>query len=360
MAGRHRGRKRRPFLALGLVLLVGLALAGGLLLATGGDRPVLRTPVARSPTQEPAETPPTLTPSAAPSPSPSPTPRRRRLVIHGTGDVNLDPTYIPNLRIHGYAYAWSGLRGLFRRDDLTVVNLECAVSTLGTPEPKDFTFRGDPAALPAMRRAGVEVASLGNNHSGDFGPKALIDTRRNLVRAGIAPVGAGADLNEATKPALFEIDGWKVAVLGFGGVFPTYDWFAGPDHPGMASGDHIPTMVRAVKAADRVADLVIVSIHWGVELDLRPRPEDVERAHAMIDAGADAIFGHHAHRLQPMGVYKGRPIFWGLGNFVWPYFSAASAKTAVAEVVVRPNGKVRGRLIPAYIVSDGHPVLRGS
>jgi poly-gamma-glutamate synthesis protein (capsule biosynthesis protein) len=78
----------------------------------------------------------------------------------------------------------------------------------------------------------------------------------------------------------------------------------------------------------------------------------------MIDAGADVIFGHHAHRLQPMEVYEGKPIFYGLGNFVWPHFSAEGSATAVAEVTVRPDGTLKGRLLPAYILSDGHPVLR--
>jgi poly-gamma-glutamate synthesis protein (capsule biosynthesis protein) len=100
-----------------------------------------------------------------------------------------------------------------------------------------------------------------------------------------------------------------------------------------------------------------VAIHWGVELDLRPRPEDVERAHAMIDAGADVIFGHHSHRLNPMSVYKDRPIFWSLGNFVWPDFSAAGSATAVAEVTVTAEERYQGRLLPARIESSGHPVL---
>jgi poly-gamma-glutamate synthesis protein (capsule biosynthesis protein) len=102
---------------------------------------------------------------------------------------------------------------------------------------------------------------------------------------------------------------------------------------------------------------VVVVIHWGVELDTEPRAEQVVETHRMIRAGADVIFGHHAHRLQPMEVYRGRPIFYGLGNFVWPRFSVAGATTAVAEVVVRPDGRIRGRLLPATIVSSGHPVL---
>jgi poly-gamma-glutamate capsule biosynthesis protein CapA/YwtB (metallophosphatase superfamily) len=325
----------------------------------GGRSPAGAGPVTRDPSTpatERAAPGTTIRPSAPGEPAP---PARGTLLIHGTGDVNLDASYIPAFREHGYEWAWSGLEGLFLRDDLTVVNLECAVSELGTPQPKDFTFRASPAALPPARSAGVEVANLGNNHSRDFGVEALLDTRAHLDANGIAPVGAGKDLAEATRPALFELNGWTVAVLGFGGVYPTLDWFAGPDHPGMASGDDIPTMVEAVRSAGRVADIVVVAIHWGVELDLQPRPEDVERAHAMIDAGADVIFGHHSHRLNPMAVYRGRPIFWSLGNFVWPSFSAAGSATAVAEVTVTPDERYRGRLIPASIRSSGHPVLTG-
>lgn len=79
----------------------------------------------------------------------------------------------------------------------------------------------------------------------------------------------------------------------------------------------------------------------------------------MIDAGADGIFGHHAHRLQPLAEYAGRPIAWGLGNLVWPDFSPAGSRTAVAQFVVEPDGSVTGCLLPAYIVSPGHPELTG-
>ena len=300
----------------------------------------------------------------APGPSPSvlvpPSPARGTLVVHGTGDVNVDPGYIPTLAAHGHGYAWSGLDGLFQRDDLTVINLECPVSELGTPVPKEFTFRGDPAALPVMRRAGVEVANLGNNHSMDYGKEAMLDTRERLLANDIVPIGAGRNAAEANRAAVFEVDGWSVAFVGFGGVVPSPDWIATERSPGMADGDDIPSMVAAVRAADRRADLVFVAIHWGVELDTAPRPEDVQRAHAMIDAGADAIFGHHSHRLNPMGEYRERPIFWSLGNFVWPNHSHEGSVTAVAEVRVTPAGRVSGRLLPAFIEDAGHPVLQSA
>jgi len=285
--------------------------------------------------------------------------RKGTIVIQGTGDVNVDPSYIPTFTSQGWDYAWSGLDGLLRSDDLTVINLECAVSDKGTAVPKEFNFRGDPAALPAMRRAGVEVANLGNNHAYDFGPDALLDTVRNVRSARIAPVGAGATQRDAISPALFERDGWTVAVLGFDQVVDPYpDAIATASKPGTAAGHDTHAMLRAVRDAARRADIVVVTIHWGVELDTVPRPEQVALGHRFVDAGADMVFGHHPHRLQPLDVYRGKPIFWSLGNFVWPNFSVAGSTTGVARVVVRPDGSLRARLLPAYIEAMGHPVMR--
>jgi poly-gamma-glutamate synthesis protein (capsule biosynthesis protein) len=286
-------------------------------------------------------------------------PPKGTVVIQGTGDVNLDPDYIPALGANGYHYAWSALEGIFHEDDLTVINLECAPSDIGAPEPKEFVFRCPTESLSSLSAAGVEVANMGNNHSGDYGKDALVDGRARLIDSGVAPVGAGGDVVEAGEPAVFEANGWKIAVVGFGGVFPTPAWFATEDRAGMRDGDDIPSMVAAVEAAEAVADIVVVAIHWGVELDIEPRPEDVERALAMIEAGADVIFGHHPHRMQPLEMVDGAAVFWSLGNFVWPRHSAAGSTTAVARAVVHPDGSIDACLIPAFIENPGQPVLTG-
>jgi poly-gamma-glutamate capsule biosynthesis protein CapA/YwtB (metallophosphatase superfamily) len=116
-------------------------------------------------------------------------------------------------------------------------------------------------------------------------------------------------------------------------------------------------MVAAIEAADEQADLVVVTVHWGVELDTVPRPEDVARATAMVEAGADMVFGHHSHRLNPLGFEEGAPVFWSLGNFVWPKLSEASSTTAVGRVEVARDGTIRACLIPAQIASPGRPVV---
>ena len=360
--GAHRRRSRFPslWLWIGLIVLIGAAAW----FRVTGDDDLRATAAVDRPARSASMPVPsaTLTKPAATSSSPTagPTPARGKLVIHGTGDVNLDPSYITTYAANGYGYAWSGLQGLFREDDLTVVNLECAVSDLGSPLPKQFTFRGDPAALPAMRRAGVEAASLANNHSYDFGPTALVDTRKNLLANDIQPVGAGKNQHQALAPAVFEIEGWTVAVVGFDKVVDPYpDAIATDAKPGTAAGHDEDLMVDTVRGVAKDAGIVVVMIHWGVELDTQPRGADVDLGHRLIDAGADMIFGGHAHRLQPMETYRGRPIFYSLGNFVWPNFSVAGSTTAVAEVTVSPKGRVTGRLLPALITSPGHPVLTG-
>ncbi len=284
---------------------------------------------------------------------------KQRLVISGTGDVNLDPAFVRSFPSRGYEYAWSGLDDMFNKDDLTVVNLECSASDLGTPWDKPWTFRCDPGALPSMAAAGVDVANLANNHAMDYGFDAMIDARGNLAGVGIDPVGAGANAAEAYAPVLVERNGWTIAILGGGGVHPeTGSWIATDDRPGMTDGDSAEAMTEAIRAADEIADLVLVTIHWGKQGTTEPRAFEIRLAEAFIDAGADGIFGHHQHVLQPLGWYAGKPIAWGLGNFVWQAGSTQARTTAIAQFVYEPDGRIGACLIPVIIENTGHPVLQ--
>jgi Bacterial capsule synthesis protein PGA_cap len=366
-AARHARPSRSPraFAAfvVGLLLLLGIvvgvkALTGGGSTGSAGPHGTT-TPAPSNGTGPPATSGPAPTSgSTSPSPTATKPAHRGRLLIHGAGDTNVEPGYI-GVSPSNYDFMLSGMGGLFLRDDLTVVNLECSVTRIGTPVPKEFNFHGDPAALPYLKRGGVDVANLANNHSYDYGPDALVDTRKNVEEAGLAPVGAGKDPAEAEKPALFHIKGWTVAVVGIDKVVDPYpEAIAGPNHPGTACGHDVDCMVQEVKRAAAVSDLTIVDIHWGVELDTVPRSDDEAIAQRLVDAGADIIFGGHSHRLQPLDMIDGKPVFWSLGNFVWPHLSVDGSTTAVGEVVVMPNGHMTAKLLPVYIDPSGHPVLR--
>lgn len=337
-------------LAIGCVAILALALAS---LPDQMDDAVAvrssRAPEETTPVRATASVPPT----AVPVP-------RGTLLLHGTGDVSFDPNWVTTFRSQGYGWAWTGLGGLFQHDDLTVINLENPVSNLGAAVPKQFNFRGDPAALPLAFKAGIDVANIGNNHGYDQGPEALLDTRRLLIANGIAPIGAGKDEVEATEAAFFTRKGWRIAVVGIANVVePEPLSIAAPGHPGVSCNDDLACMADAVRRAAADSDLVVVHIHWGVELHPEPNAFQIQIAHTLVDAGADIIFGGHSHRLGGVDLYRGRPVFWSLGNFVWPAMSVAGATTGVAEVVVSPSGTFRARIRPAYINPSGHPVLRG-
>jgi len=350
-------------LKLAIVAIGGLVVGAGAFAAWGlggaNEGAPSTTRVSAVEASSPTTTTSSTTSTTVPVTTTATLPEKGYLVIHGTGDVAVDPDYIPALATEGWDHAWSGMDRLFVEDDLTVINLECVPSDIGSPLDKAFVFRCPTETLPSMKANGIDVANLGNNHSGDFGKEALVDGRQNLISAGIGPVGAGRDVAEAGEPALFEVNGWTVAVVGFGGVAPNESWYATTDSPGMRSGDHSASMVEAVAAADALADLVVVTVHWGIELDTTPRQDDIERAEAMIEAGADVIFGHHPHRMQPLEMVGDAAVFWSLGNFVWPHNSVPSATTAVARAVVAPDGAIEACLIPAYIETHGHPVLTG-
>lgn len=284
---------------------------------------------------------------------------KTRLVVNGAGDVNLDPAFVRSFPATGYEDAWTGLFGVFTRDDLTVVNLECSPSLLGTPWDKLWNFRCDVAALPSMADAGVDVANLANNHGMDYGFDAMLDGRQNLLDVGILPVGTGENIDEAYTPVIVERNGWTIAIIGSGGVNPeSGSWLALEDRPGMTHGDDTESIAEAVSMATEIADIVLVTAHWGEQGTTQPRTFERRQAEAWIDAGADGVFGHHQHMLQPLEWYHDRPIAWGLGNFVWQAYPQAAKRTAIAQFVFEPDGRIGACLVPVVIERTGHPVVQ--
>ena len=185
----------------------------------------------------------------------------------------------------------------------------------------------------------------------------MLDASERLWAADIAEVGAGSSQLDALEPALFAVDGWRVAVLGLAG-FVEFPWqIAGPDSPGLADGYDAATMADAVRRADAIADIVVVAIHWGREGVTTPVPSQIDRGHVLVDAGADIVFGHHPHRLQPVERYGGGVIFHSLGNFQWPWLSTASADSAVGQVIITPDGALHPCLLDATIVAHGRTTL---
>lgn len=382
---RHGERSRGPFLV-GVLVIVGVAaIAGGITgrFDLGGTEPVAiasrsaspsptetLAPVTVSPSAEPSPSPsvepspsespepsdspePSVSPSVDPSATPSPAGARGAIVIQGGGDVSLDPAFLPVLRSKGFAWAWSGLGGVFGRDDLSIVNLECPATTVVAPAPRTPVFRCSPEALSSARAAGIDVMNQANEHVFDQGTDGFLDSLRRLRAAGIAPVGAGGNSASAIAPAVFERSGWKIAVVGLGQLTTQA---ATASSPGTAGLD-FASALAGIRAAAQVADIVVVTVHWGSDGDTQPRSLQVEQAKQMVAAGADIIFGHHSHRLQPLRFVDGAPVFFSLGNLVWAAFSDGSTTTGIGRVTISAEGKIEASIVPARIASSAHPVL---
>lgn len=348
------------------------ACGGGGGAATAADTPATYAPIVTLPTPATTTTAsPAATTTAAPAPATT-TPTQApvtvapavavkgRLVVSGVGDVNLDPGFVRTFPSQGYEIAWSGLQRIFVEDDLTIVNLECSAGRGGTPWDKTWVFACDPDSYPIAAEAGVDVANQANNHGVDYGFDAMLDGSALLRTAGIAAVGAGASRSEAYAPAVIEVDGWTVAVIGLSAVGPENgSWSAGDARPGVASATDLDAATAAIRAADEVADLVFVTVHWGEQGDTAPRAWVRRLGEAYVEAGADGVFGHHSHVLGPLTWHEGRPIAWGLGNFVWQAHPPESVDTAIAQLVFEPDGRIGACLIPVRIESTGHPVVQG-
>ena len=201
--------------------------------------------------------------------------------------------------------------------DLTVGNLECAIVKKGHAVDKPFTFRGPEKALPLLKKY-FSAVSLANNHSGDWGKQGF-STELELLRETKLPYfGGGADTTEAHRPLVLTASGRRVAFLGYND-YPPRSFAAGPSTPGTAwlVGRDV---VRDIKLARTRADLVVVFLHWGEDLEPEVSDEQKALARKFIDAGADAVIGGHSHLTQTVEWHKDRPIVYSLGNFVFDYF----------------------------------------
>lgn len=233
------------------------------------------------------------------------------------GDVMMAGNVERLVEQHGYDYPFQNVREMLLKSDLSVANLETSVTEGGEPEDKQYVYRTKPKALAAMRDHGIRLVTLANNHSMDYGVEGFLDTLDHLEQAGILHVGAGRNEAEAYRPAVVELNGVRTAFLGFSMVVPHASWKAEGDRPGVAQTYDYRQPTEAIRKARQEADLVVVLVHWGEERKEEPNGRQKEMARRYIDAGADLVVGSHPHVLQGAEQYKGKWIFYSLGNFIF-------------------------------------------
>jgi len=211
--------------------------------------------------------------------------------------------------------------------DIRVANLECVVAVGGTAEAdKPYAFRAPPRTLRVLERH-FDALGLANNHTGDYGPNAFEEMLDLLKEHGIRYFGGGRDLASAHAPLMIERSGLRIALLGYDEFLPR-SFEADADKPGVAWSENEQVQLDIVEARARLgADIVIPFMHWGWEYERRPSPRQRRLARLMIDAGADAVVGAHPHVIQAVELYKGKPIVYSLGNFVFDGFKDTASNT---------------------------------
>jgi poly-gamma-glutamate synthesis protein (capsule biosynthesis protein) len=271
------------------------------------------------------------------------------------GDVHFEGAI--RSRLADPSTALAPIAPLLSGADVTMVNLESAVTLRGERAAKEYTFRAPAAAYAALRAAGVDVVTVANNHGMDYGVTGLRDTIAAASAARFPIVGIGLDAAAAYRPWRTTVRGQRLAFFGATHVLDdalAAAWTAGPGKPGLASAYAEARFLDAVRAARADSDTVVVYLHWGRERSQCPIERQADIARKLVAAGADVVVGSHAHVLLGGGRYGSAFVHYGLGNFVFYARGGLGAQTGVLTLTVTGRDVDRYAWSPA-VISGGVP-----
>ena len=268
-----------------------------------------------------------------------------------TGDILLDRGVRRVINQHGVDHLFSdGIDSVFRSAQVVVGNLECPATKIEAPVFKQYIFRGEPEWLEALKRHGITHLNLANNHSIDQGREGLIDTYQNILAAGMTPLGAGENMQQAAAPVLLASAPRKVwLVPSLRLALENYAYL--PDKPCVSQEpmDSLLQRVFRLRQADSTA-VIIVSLHWGGEHTLEPVPRQRHDAHMLIHAGADVLICHHAHTLQTIEDYHGHKIYYSIGNFIFDPTKPLNSKACIVRLrITKEKDGLQTETIPINI-----------
>jgi hypothetical protein len=274
------------------------------------------------------------------------------------GDFAPTDRAVPYLERHGYGYPFSGTARRLAAYPAVVANLEAPITASDAkwPLPKEYSYKIDPAAAPAIARAGIDVVTLANNHSHDYGSRGLADTLRALDGVGIAHIGADLTEAKARRGLVLDTAGgrlgllsyledklsWRLWTLSYALDLPFHSW------PGSAPALEAD-MAQDIARLRARSDAVAVVIHFGENYEPVTAGQEA-LARAAIDLGAAAVIGHHSHQAQPVGAYRGRPIVYSLGNYAWGAIGHPGMRFGMGAALCLEGGRIRGvELLPLLV-----------
>ncbi|HEY4832001.1 MAG TPA: CapA family protein [Waddliaceae bacterium] len=274
----------------------------------------------------------------------------KSLKILFAGDLMLDRGTKSTIKRNGPAFLFGNIKPFLSNVDFSIANLECVIAeTSLKPLAKRFVFLGNPEWLSAIHDNGITHLNLANNHSFDYGEEGLRQTVSNLNKYGIQPIGFNAKNSPGCLPTIIEKNEIHLAI--FSSCFlEQQDTLICNESASVLSGK-----IRAFKKI-HPDYLVFVCLHWGIELKSTPTPEQIEQAHLIINAGADAIIGHHPHVVQTIEHYNGKYIFYSIGNFIFDNNYPPSNTGIFGIFSLSKNGIASVDIIPFTMVHS-KPIL---
>lgn len=269
------------------------------------------------------------------------------VTVNAVGDIMISNQAASLVDSAGTVYPLAKVKALLADADLRVGNLESPISDTGVKFNKTYALRIPVRHAGVLTDGGFEVMTLANNHILDNGEDALRNTIHVLDGLGIQHVGAGMDIAEARKPAIFKRKGTKIGFLGYSLTFPEEFW-AGKKRPGTAYGS-ANCLQKDIPALRSQVDILIVVFHWGIEKLPKIKSYQKRLGHLAIDLGADAVVAHHPHVLQGIELYKGRPIAYSLGNFCFGAWTKSVWDSAILKLFFSDRQFLKAEVIPILV-----------
>lgn len=253
------------------------------------------------------------------------------------GDTMMDWSVRSAVNRYGPDFPFRQVRNEVYKADYAILNLETAITNRSIKYKKTFNFKSDSKSLSGIKNAGFDMVNLANNHTLDYRVDGFVDTLRNLSNYQLAYVGGGYNNREAYAAKTVLVKNKKVKFLAFSQI-PPMGWGALNNRPGVADGYNISKIINIIKSERKSADYLIVFFHWGREGQNRPSSAQRLNARHFIDAGTDLVVGSHPHVLQGFEYYKGKPIAYSLGNFLFPsYVHGRNAQTGLLKLKIQDN-----------------------
>jgi poly-gamma-glutamate synthesis protein (capsule biosynthesis protein) len=273
-------------------------------------------------------------------------------ILIAVGDIMLSRGVAVKIASNGSDYPFLQIKDYLDSADIVFGNLETPIAPGRAIKPGEMLFRSEPGMEKQLKANNFSVLSLANNHTGNFGNFGMEKTFEYLDSVGIKYIGAGENKNEAYSAKIIKANGITFAFLAYDDIDFTPASYGATDTGAGIAFMNDNKLRESIIAAKNLADFVIVSMHSGNEYMDLPSQKQVDFARLAIDSGAEMVIGHHPHVVEPVEIYKGKYIFYSLGNFIFDQMWSSGTREGIATKIIFDKNGVKKVENSAILIED--------